>query len=87
MTEMQSAKLCSNCWSRTASRVCTSEWVDGAVLRDAETLAAAGHDPGLGGFRKQQPVLLAEARKSPAKSPAKDDMGGEPPKPTQLSLF
>ena len=32
-------------WSRTASRVCTSEWVDGSVLRDAETLAAAGHDP------------------------------------------
>jgi len=32
-------------WSRTASRVCTSEWVDGSVLRDAQTLAAAGHDP------------------------------------------
>jgi len=32
-------------WSRTASQVCTSEWVDGSVLRDAQTLAAAGHDP------------------------------------------
>jgi ubiquinone biosynthesis protein len=30
-------------WSRTSQRVCTSEWVDGAVLRDAQTLAAAGH--------------------------------------------
>jgi ubiquinone biosynthesis protein len=32
-------------WTRTSARVCTSEWVDGAVLRDAQTLAAAGHDP------------------------------------------
>jgi ubiquinone biosynthesis protein len=32
-------------WSRTSQRVCTSEWVDGSVLRDAQTLTAAGHDP------------------------------------------
>jgi len=32
-------------WSRTSARVFTSEWVDGVVLRDPETLAAAGHDP------------------------------------------
>ena len=34
-------------WSRTSERVFTSEWVEGVVLRDAETLAAAGHDPAL----------------------------------------
>jgi len=32
-------------WSRTAARIFTSQWVDGVVLRDAQTLAAAGHDP------------------------------------------
>jgi ubiquinone biosynthesis protein len=32
-------------WSRTAARVFTLEWVNGVVLRDPETLAAAGHDP------------------------------------------
>ncbi len=32
-------------WSRTSSRVFTSEWVEGVVLRDPDTLAAAGHDP------------------------------------------
>ena len=32
-------------WSRTAARVFTSEWIDGVVLRDPETLSAAGHDP------------------------------------------
>ena len=32
-------------WSRTAARIFTSEWVDGVVLRDPETLVAAGHDP------------------------------------------
>jgi ubiquinone biosynthesis protein len=32
-------------WSRTSARVFTSEWVEGVVLRDPQTLAAAGHDP------------------------------------------
>jgi ubiquinone biosynthesis protein len=32
-------------WSRTAERVFTLEWISGVVLRDAEELAAAGHDP------------------------------------------
>jgi len=32
-------------WSRSSARVFTSEWVDGVVLRDPETLEAAGHDP------------------------------------------
>jgi ubiquinone biosynthesis protein len=32
-------------WSRTSERVFTSQWVDGVVLRDPATLAAAGHDP------------------------------------------
>ena len=32
-------------WSRTGAKVFTSEWVDGAVLRDADTLESAGHDP------------------------------------------
>ncbi|HEY4263875.1 MAG TPA: 2-polyprenylphenol 6-hydroxylase [Micropepsaceae bacterium] len=32
-------------WSRTSARVFTSEWVDGVVLRDPQTLTAAGHDP------------------------------------------
>ena len=32
-------------WSRTSARVFVSEWVDGVVLRDPETLQAAGHDP------------------------------------------
>src|SRR5258707_10799049 len=49
-------------WSRTAARVCTSEWVDGSVLRDAQTLTAARHDP----KRTQMPVLrifLTQARR------------------------
>jgi len=32
-------------WTRTGARVFTSEWIDGVVLRDAEPLLAAGHDP------------------------------------------
>ncbi|HEX4158721.1 MAG TPA: 2-polyprenylphenol 6-hydroxylase [Rhizomicrobium sp.] len=33
-------------WSRTASRVLTTEWVEGTPLRTAAELEAAGHDPG-----------------------------------------
>jgi ubiquinone biosynthesis protein len=32
-------------WSRTASRILTTEWVDGISVRDVEALRAAGHDP------------------------------------------
>jgi ubiquinone biosynthesis protein len=32
-------------WTRTGARVFTSEWIDGVVVRDAETVLAAGHDP------------------------------------------
>ena len=32
-------------WTRTASRVLTTEWIDGVPLRDIEALKAAGHDP------------------------------------------
>jgi ubiquinone biosynthesis protein len=32
-------------WTRTAARVLTTEWVDGAPLRDAPALRASGHDP------------------------------------------
>jgi len=32
-------------WTRTAARVLTTEWVEGAPLRDPEALRAAGHDP------------------------------------------
>lgn len=32
-------------WTRTASRVLTTEWIDGTPLRDPEALRAAGHDP------------------------------------------
>lgn len=32
-------------WARTGARVFTSEWIDGVVVRDAEPLLAAGHDP------------------------------------------
>jgi ubiquinone biosynthesis protein len=32
-------------WTRTSSRVLTSEWIEGTQIRDAEALRAAGHDP------------------------------------------
>jgi ubiquinone biosynthesis protein len=32
-------------WTRTTSRVLTSEWIDGVPIRDREALIAAGHDP------------------------------------------
>ena len=32
-------------WSRTASSVLTSEWIDGISVRDAAAIAAAGQDP------------------------------------------
>ncbi len=32
-------------WSRTATRVLTSEWIDGISIRDAQALRAAGYDP------------------------------------------
>jgi len=32
-------------WSRTASRVLTTEWIDGTPIRDPAALAVAGHDP------------------------------------------
>jgi ubiquinone biosynthesis protein len=32
-------------WNRTSERVLTTEWVEGASVRDAEALRAAGHDP------------------------------------------
>ncbi len=32
-------------WQRTSARVLTTEWIDGAPLRSAEELEAAGHDP------------------------------------------
>jgi ubiquinone biosynthesis protein len=32
-------------WTRTASRVLTTEWVEGTPLRDPEDLRKAGHDP------------------------------------------
>ena len=32
-------------WTRTGARVLTTEWVEGAPLRDPESLSAAGHDP------------------------------------------
>ena len=32
-------------WQRTAARVLTTEWIDGTPLRDAVSLAGAGHDP------------------------------------------
>ncbi len=32
-------------WQRTASRVLTTEWIDGVALRDPAALEAAGHDP------------------------------------------
>jgi ubiquinone biosynthesis protein len=32
-------------WERTAARVLTTEWVDGASIRDPAALEAAGHDP------------------------------------------
>ena len=42
-------------WERTGARVLTTEWVDGIPLRDAEALAAAGHDP------KKVAVLVVRA--------------------------
>ena len=39
-------------WSRTASSVLTSEWIDGVSVRDTAALAAAGRDP------KQVAVLV-----------------------------
>jgi ubiquinone biosynthesis protein len=32
-------------WTRTATRVLTSEWIDGTPIRDVSALRAAGHDP------------------------------------------
>ena len=32
-------------WSRTSARVLTSEWIAGTLIRDADALRAAGHDP------------------------------------------
>jgi len=32
-------------WERTASRVLTTEWIDGIPIRDAGAIEAAGHDP------------------------------------------
>ncbi len=32
-------------WTRTSTRVLTSEWIEGTPIRDAEALRAAGHDP------------------------------------------
>jgi ubiquinone biosynthesis protein len=32
-------------WTRTASRVLTTEWIDGVPIRDPAALQAAGHDP------------------------------------------
>ncbi len=32
-------------WTRTSARVLTTEWMEGASLRDAAALEAAGHDP------------------------------------------
>jgi ubiquinone biosynthesis protein len=42
-------------WHRTASRVLTTEWVEGTPLRDPVVLEAAGHDP------KRVAVLLVRA--------------------------
>ncbi len=54
-----------------------------AVLRNMETMKSQAEAD----FKKI-PVLLAEARKSGTQGPAKNGTGGgEPPKPTQLSLF
>jgi ubiquinone biosynthesis protein len=32
-------------WQRTATRVLTTEWIEGTPIRDPEALRAAGHDP------------------------------------------
>jgi ubiquinone biosynthesis protein len=34
-------------WSRTATRVLTTEWIDGVSVGDKQALLEAGHDPGL----------------------------------------